>query len=110
MDIYLYFVFIIGGIIAALPVIVCKIYYGFHPFYFSLSFVLWIILLWTFVTFLYLYCILQKIKMGVFYSIIKLVEIFVPILVSVFFYKDKYSYYNYFGFLLAMLAIYFISI
>ena len=110
MDTYLYIIFIIGGIIASLPVVVCKVYYNNHSFYFSLSFVLLIGILYSFVTFIYIYCVLQKIKMGVFNSIIKLIEIIIPILISIFFYKVKYSYYNYFGFLLDILAIYFISI
>jgi multidrug transporter EmrE-like cation transporter len=48
--------------------------------------------------------------LGVFYPVIKLFEIFVPILVGIFLYKEKYNYYNYFGVLLAIVAIFLITL
>lgn len=109
MNIYFYILFGFAGIIAALPVILCKVYYGNNTFKFSLVFVMLMLVLWTVVTSIYIYCIIKKIKIGIFYSIIKLVEIFVPIIVGIFLYDEHYNYYNYCGFLLAIIAIYLIT-
>jgi len=110
MNIYYYILFGFAGIIAALPVILCQAYYVHNKFNFSLGFVFLLLVLWSIITLIYIYCIIKKIKLGVFYPVIKLFEIFVPILVGIFLYKEKYNYYNYFGVLLAIVAIYLITI
>ena len=109
MNDYYYLLFGFAGIIAALPVILCKAYYVHNTFNFSLGFVLLLLILWSLSTLIYVYCIIKKIKLGVFYPIIKLFEILLPIIVGIFLYKEKYNYYNYFGVLLAIIAIYLIT-
>jgi multidrug transporter EmrE-like cation transporter len=98
----------LGGIIATMPVLVCEQYVNQKSFT-LITFILLLTLLWSLLTIIYLYFIFHKVEMGIFFPIIKLIEIFIPILVSILFYKDQYNKYNYFGFLTSFIAIILLS-
>ena len=111
MNLYYLSLCILGGFIAAMPVIVCQQFYNEdnYKFFRILIFFIIITTLWTLLTIIYLYFIFKKIQMGVFFPIIKIIEILFPIIISIIFYKDHYNIFNYMGFLTAIIAIILIS-
>ena len=111
MNLFFLSLCVLGGIIAAMPVIICKQFYKENNFkYFRIIiFIIIIAVLWGLLTSIYIYFIFNNIKMGIFFPIIKLIEIFIPIIISIIFYKDNYNIFNYFGFLTAFIAIILIS-
>ena len=111
MNLFNFFLCIISGIIAACPVLICKQFFKEHNFKYLriIEFVLIITVLWTMLTLFYLYYIFKKINLGIFFPIIKLVEIFVPIILSILYFNENYNLYNYIGYLSAFIAIILIS-
>ena len=101
----------IAGVVSSTPVIVCQQFYNeqnFTPLRIA-GFVSLLIFLYSIITgFLYFY-IYNNIKMGVFYPIIKIIEIFIPIFISIYFYKETYNMFNYIGFVFAIIAIFLIA-
>lgn len=114
MNLYYLSLCSLAGIIASFPVMVCQFYVnnGLHKyskFFRLLLFILTITILWSLLTILYLYFIFNNVKMGEFFPIIKIIEIFVPIILSIIIYKETYNIYNYLGFISALIAIILIS-
>lgn len=111
MNLLNFFLCIISGIIAACPVLICKQFFKEKNFKYIriFEFVLIIAVLWTLLTIFYLYYIFNNINLGIFFPIIKLIEIFVPIILSILYFNDNYNFYNYLGYLCAFIAILLIS-
>lgn len=114
MDLYDLILCLIAGFIAALPVIICQYYfyntnYKYPKYLRFLLFFSMIAILWSVLTLLYLYFVFNNIAMGQFFPIIKIIEIFIPIIISISLYKDSYNIYNYMGFVSALIAIILIS-
>jgi multidrug transporter EmrE-like cation transporter len=111
MKLYYLFICIFAGFIAAMPVIVCQQFYNENNFKFFRIVLFFIIIttLWTILTIIYLYFIFKKIQMGVFFPIIKIIEILFPVIISIIFYKDHYNIFNYMGYLTALIAIILLS-
>ena len=106
-----FFLFALAGIISALPVILCQKFYkdNNYKFHRIIAIVVTLLILFIFINVIYFYSIFNNIKMGVFYPIIKLVEMFIPVIIGIFLYEEHYKIHNYIGFLLAFVAIYLIA-
>jgi len=107
MKLYYLFLFILSGIISAIPVIICQEFYNGknYSFYRILGFIA-IIGILSFIIFgSCYYYIYEKIKIGQFYPIIKIVETIVPIIISIYIYEQHYKLINYLGILVALVAI-----
>ena len=108
----IYFSYIFSGIITSLPVVVCRAYYNEEDRYDILNilkFLFIIIFLWTLISSLLYYYVYKHIKIGNFYVIIKLIEIGIAILTSIFIYKESYNIYNYFGMFFTVLSLFLVS-
>jgi multidrug transporter EmrE-like cation transporter len=53
----------------------------------------------------YSYFIYKNISIAQFYPVVKMIEILVPVITGIIFYKEKLSYINYFGLFLTGIAI-----
>jgi len=100
-------IYIILAVIAALPVILIKIFVSKHIFTsFSIGLlIIKLVTIYTFVTTGYLYFISNDISIAIFYPIIKCIEILIPIIFSVVVYKTKLNIINYIGIFFALMAI-----
>ena len=104
--------YIFSGIIASLPVLVCREFYSKQNFDFLAITIFAIIIysIWFLITILLCYYIYNNLKIGQFYVIIKLLEIGITVLASIFLYNEEYNIYKYIGFLFAFVSIILVSI
>jgi len=68
-------------------------------------FIFELIIVWVVVIVGYFYLIYKKIAMARFYPIIKIVELLIPVTISIIFYKEKLIPINYLGITLAIISI-----
>jgi multidrug transporter EmrE-like cation transporter len=101
------FLFIFLGLISAGPVILVK-QYTVAPFNFFLL-VLALVVYYSLVVSFYYYFLSNKIALTGFYPIVKLIEMFVPVLIGIFYYNHNLKLINYVGLFCAILAIIFIE-
>lgn len=102
---------IIVGIISAMPVIYLKYFYEKRDFKITSIFklILFLGIIYTIMAGSEWLLIYDKIKIGDFYPIIKIIEIMTPIIASIFLFKEKYTFVNYIGWLFCLIAICLIS-
>lgn len=107
MNLFYFFIITIVAIISAIPVILIKQFIATKQYSFIsiLIIIIEIITLYFFITISYFYFITKKISMAIFYPIIKIIEMIVPIIVSILIYKNKLNNINYIGLFLAIIAI-----
>jgi multidrug transporter EmrE-like cation transporter len=107
MDVFYLFIILLVAILSALPVILVKNFVATKQdsFISILIFIIEIVVLEFLIIISYFYFIIKKISMADFYPIIKLIEMLIPVIVSVLVYKDKINNINYIGLLLAIIAI-----
>jgi drug/metabolite transporter (DMT)-like permease len=112
MNLMFYLLYIFSGIATSLPVVVCREFYSQQNFDIKhiLIFVTILIILWATISWLLYYYVVQDIKIGHFYVIIKLLEIVISIVTSIYFYKETYDMYNYVGMFFTFLSLVLVSI
>jgi hypothetical protein len=98
---------IILAIFSALSVLLVKSFILIHnySFFSILIFIFELIFVWSVVISGYFYLIYRKIAMATFYPIIKIIELLIPIIVSIIYYKDKLIPINYVGIILSIISI-----
>ena len=98
---------IILAIFSALSVLLVRSFILIHnySFFSILIFIFEIIFVWSVVISGYFYLIYRKIAMATFYPIIKIIELLIPIIVSIIYYKDKLIPINYVGIILSIISI-----
>jgi multidrug transporter EmrE-like cation transporter len=107
MDVFYLFIILLVAILSALPVIIVKHFVASKEdsFFSILILIIEIIILYFLIVISYFYFIVKKISMADFYPIIKLIEMMIPVIVSVLVYKKKIHTINYIGLFLATIAI-----
>ena len=100
-------VYIILAIFSALTVILIRLFIATNnfSFYSILIFIFKLIFVYSFVVVGYFYLIYKKISMATFYPIIKIIELLIPVSISVIYYKDKLIPINYIGIFLSLISI-----
>ena len=99
--------YIILAILSALTVILIRLFIATNnfSFYSILIFIFELIFVYSFVVLGYFYLIYKKIAMATFYPIIKIIELLIPVIISVIYYKDKLIPINYIGIILSLISI-----
>jgi multidrug transporter EmrE-like cation transporter len=107
MNLYYNILAIILAIFAALPVIVIKQFFNKKLFTLipSLMLIFELLVLTIIIFGGYSYFIYKNISIAQFYPVVKMIEILVPVITGIIFYKEKLSYINYFGLFLTGIAI-----
>jgi hypothetical protein len=107
MNLFEFVIISLVAIISAIPVILVKhlVATKEDSFMSILFFIIEIIIIYFLIILSYFYFITKKISMAIFYPIIKIVEMLIPVIVSVLIYKKKINTVNYIGLLLAIVAI-----
>jgi len=95
------------AIASAFPVIIVRYFIEekIYDIFTIIKIIIQLIFLYTFLNLGYIYLIFHKIPMAQFYPIIKLIELIIPIIYSIVFFKDKLIPINYVGIVLAIIAI-----
>ena len=99
--------YIFLAIFSALTVILIRLFIATNnfSFYSILIFIFKLIFVYSFVVVGYFYLIYKKISMATFYPIIKIIELLIPVSISVIYYKDKLIPINYIGIFLSLISI-----
>ena len=107
MDLFFYIGCFILAIFSALPVIVVRAFKKANKFNFLdiLTLVIELIFLCSMVLMGYFYFIFNNISMAAFYPIVKIIELIIPVTISIIIYKDHILPINYIGIVLAIIAI-----
>jgi len=98
---------IILAFFSAFPVLLVRSFIGIK-YYSSLSifsFIFELIFALIVVIAGYFYLIYKKISMATFYPIIKIIELLIPVAISILYYKDKLIPINYVGIVLSVISI-----
>ena len=106
------FICIILGIFSSLLILIIKSFMLIKNYsFFSIVITIFKILLVTLIVISgYVYFIYNNINMYIFYPIIKIIELLIPVIVSIFYYKAKPKLINYIGIILAIISIIFIEL
>jgi multidrug transporter EmrE-like cation transporter len=107
MDLINYIMCLILAIFSAATVLIVRAFMVTknYSFFSLVIFIIELIIVWVTVIIGYIYFIHNKIPMATFYPIIKIIELIIPVLVSVLYYKAQLIPINYVGIILAILAI-----
>lgn len=108
----IYLLYLFSGFVTSLPVLVCHEFYSDKNYDIEhiLIFLFTIFTIWFIITLLLYYYTYNKIKIGEFYVIIKLLEVGFTIYISIYFYNEKYNIYNYIGLVFAFITLILVSI
>jgi multidrug transporter EmrE-like cation transporter len=111
MNLFYFFIITLVAIISSIPIIIVKQFVSTNQYSFmSILIVLFeLTILNILVIISYFYFITKKLSMTVFYPIIKIIEMMIPVIVGVLVYKRKLNTVNYIGLLIAIIAIVFIQ-
>jgi multidrug transporter EmrE-like cation transporter len=109
MNLFYFFIITLVAIISSIPVIIVKQFVSTNQNQYSFMSILIVLFELTILNILviisYFYFITKKLSMAVFYPIIKIIEMIIPVIVSVLVYKRKLNTVNYIGLLIAIVAI-----
>jgi hypothetical protein len=108
MDLFFYIGCFILAIFSALPVIIIRAFKKANKFklFDILTLVIELIFLCLMVFTGYFYFIFNNIAMADFYPIVKIIELIIPVVISIIIYKDHILPINYIGIVLAIIAIF----
>jgi len=107
MNLFHFFIITLVAIISSIPVIIVKQFVSTNQYSFMsiLIVLIKLTILNILVIISYFYFITKKLSMAVFYPIIKIIEMIIPVIVSILVYKRKLNTVNYIGLLIAIIAI-----